>query len=134
MAAEKALKAILDAAGAVTALVEDRIYPVERREGSDLPALVYQQISGQPTHDVTGPIGYVPARYQITCWAATYLEACDLAEAVRDAVDGYSGTIAELAIDHVFVLDEGDMPSLAADNRALSMHGKRLDVLIVFTE
>lgn len=134
MSAERTLYSILSSTGAVTQLVGDRIYPVQIDQGAGLPAIAYQQISGPREHNVSGPIGWVRARYQITAWADTYLDAIDLATAIRVAVDGYSGTIAGLVIDHIFVVDEGDVPDLSAENSALNMYGKRIDVQIVFKE
>ncbi|HUX17239.1 MAG TPA: DUF3168 domain-containing protein [Phycisphaerae bacterium] len=134
MPAEKAIFSILTADGALAALVDDRVFPLQRRQGTALPAVVYQQISGPRAHDLTGPIGWVESRYQITCWAATYTGAGDVADAVREAIDGNSGTTASVDIDHIFVVDEGDMPSLAAGNQQLEMYGKRLDIEVVFRE
>ena len=138
MSAEKAIYSILSTTGAVTQLVGDRIYPVQIDQVAGLPAITYQQISGPREHNVDGPIGWVQARYQINCWtegdSGAYLEVCDLATAVREAIDGYSGTSASLVIDHIFVEDEGDMPNLSAENSELNMYGKRIDAQIVFKE
>ncbi len=134
MSAERALHAILSTTGGVTQLVGDRIYPIQIDQGAGLPAIAYQQISGPREHNVSGPIGWVQSRYQITAWATTYIEAVDLATAIRLAVDGFSGTSAELEIDHIFVVDEGDVSDLFAENSELDKYGKRIDVQIVFKE
>jgi hypothetical protein len=85
-------------------------------------------------YNVSGAIGWVESRYQITCWAETNLQASDLASAVRVAVSGYSGTTASLVIDHIFVIDEADISNLFAENVELNVYGKRIDVEIVFKE
>ena len=134
MAAEKALYSILSTTGAITQLVGDAIYPVQLEQSANLPAITYQQISGPRAHEVDGPMGWVESRYQITMWAATYLAACDVANAVRVAIDGYSGTVASLDIDHIFVVDEGDVSALFAEDVELDIYGKRIDAMIVFRE
>ena len=134
VSAEKALYTILSTTGGVTQYVGEKIYPVKIPEGTGLPAISYQQISGPREHNVSGAIGWVESRYQINSWAATYLEACDVATAVRVAIDGYAGTSALLVIDHIFVVDEGDVSNLLADNEELDMYGKRIDTMIVFKE
>lgn len=134
MAVEKAIRSILIDDSTVKNLVADRVYPVVRREGSSLPALVYQQISGVRDHIFAGPSGFVEARFQINCWAETYEGADELADAVRVAVDGYNGTKESVVIQCIHLIDEGDMPVLSADNESLSFHGKRLDVIVWFDE
>ncbi|HDZ38143.1 MAG TPA: DUF3168 domain-containing protein [Marinobacter sp.] len=134
MSAERAIYEILSTDGGVSQLVGKRIYPITIDQGAGLPAIAYQQISGPREHNVSGAIGWVQSRYQITVWAATYIEAVDLATAVRLAVDGLSGTKASLVIDHIFVVDEGDVSDLFAENTELNIYGKRIDAQIVFKE
>ena len=134
MAAEKAIRSILIDDGDVGALVGDRIFPIVRRENSALPAIVYQQISGVRDQMFSGPSGFVEARFQINCWAETYEGADELAEAVRGALNGYNGTKESVVIQCIHLLDEGDMPSMLADNEGLSFHGKRLDFMVWFDE
>jgi hypothetical protein len=134
VAAEKALYDILSSAAGVTQYVGGRIYPSLIDQGAGLPAIAYEQISGPRFHEVSHPMGWVESRYQISIWAATYLQACEISDAVRIAIDGYTGVTVGLDIDHIFVTDEGDLSSLFAENAALDMHGKRIDALIVFRE
>ena len=134
MSAERALYSILSTTGAVTQLVGDRIYPVQVDQGASLPAISYQQISGPRFYEVSHAMGWVESRYQVNVWAATYLDAVDLSTAVMTAVSGYSGTVASLDIDHIFVTDEGDLSNLFAENSELEIHGKRIDIQIVFRE
>jgi hypothetical protein len=134
MAVEKAIRSILIDDGAVSALVGDRVFPVVRREGSVLPAIVYQQISGVRDHVFAGPSGFVEARFQINCWAETYEGADALADAVRIVMDAYHGTKESVVIQCIHLIDEGDMPVLSAENEELSFHGKRLDFMVWFNE
>ena len=134
MAVEHAIRTLLVDDGGVAALVGSRVFPIQRPQGTALPAIVYQQISGVRNHNLAGPIGYVESRFQIVAWSATLEGARSLSDAVREAVDGYDGTSESVVIDHIFMLDEGDMPQLAAGNAELEMYGKRIDIEVVFQE
>lgn len=134
MAAEKALRQILADAGGVTALVAERISPIRRQEGDPLPAIVYRHIGGASAVELAGPIGWVPSVYQINCWATDNLKASELAAAVKTALNVINTTVAGLTIDHIRILDEGDVSVLAAGNDALEISGKRLDIRIAYRE
>lgn len=126
MAVEKALCTVLNTP-AVTNIIGTSIYPNVLEPAAELPALVYQQISGARDHVTAGPSGLAAPRFQITCWAKTYIKADELAEAVRQTLDGYSGTAASVIIQCIHLIDEADMPSVRPDNREQKKYGKRLD-------
>lgn len=94
---EQALHAFLKANAALLALVGTRIYPVMLPQKPTLPALTYQTISTVPDYVLAGPSGLVAKRVQINCWATRewaapgYTDAQNIATAVRNALDGYSG-------------------------------------------
>ena len=127
MAVEKALCTILNNTAAVTDIIGTSIYPEVLSPDATLPALVYQQISGVRDHVTAGPSGLASPRFQLTCWAATYQRAAELAEAVRQTLDGYSGTVVGIIIQAIHLLDESDMPSVRPDNKEQTRRGKRLD-------
>lgn len=134
MAIEKALCTILNRAEAVTNIIGTSIYPLVLSPDAVLPALVYQQIAGPRDHVTAGPSGLASPRFQITCWAATYGKADELADAVRQTLDGYSGTVDGVVIRVIHLLDESDMPGTRPDNKVLSRYGKRLDFEISHIE
>lgn len=130
MAIEKALCTILNGAQAVTDIIGTSIYPLVMSADVVLPAIVYQQISGQRDQVMAGPSGLASPRFQITCWADTYKKADELADAVRQTLDGYSGIVESVVIQAIHLLDEADMPGIRPDNKAQSRYGKRLDFQI----
>lgn len=71
----------------ITGLVDDRIYPLFRPEADPLPALVYQRVSTVPTNSINGFSGLDAVRIQFSCYAKTLLEAKELAEALRAAMN-----------------------------------------------
>ena len=103
---EEALVALLEADAGVSALVGNRIYPIVIPDGASLPAIAYQRISGPRAETMDGPSGLAWPRFQITSVAETVSEAIALANAVRHALDGYSGTVLGVVIDSILILNE----------------------------
>jgi len=131
---ENAIRAILIADFDVSALVADRITPIVRPQGDGLPAVVYQQITGSRLYTASGPGDMARVMFQVTGWSDDYDQARELADAIREALNGYDGTISSVTIQHCRILDEGDLPNLAAGDDAATLYGKRLDFEIVYDE
>lgn len=108
MTIEQGLYTHLAADGGVSALVSTRIYPQVIPQDVDLPAIAYQKISAPRDHTHDGPSGLVRARMQITCAGASYAVAKTLSEAVRAALDGFSGTMGSTTVNAVFLDNERD--------------------------
>jgi len=134
MSVEKALCTKLNDTPAVTDIIGINIYPNVLEPAAELPALVYQQISGARDHVMAGPSGLASPRFQLTCWAETYAKADELADAVRQTLDGYAGTVDSVVIQCIHLLDEADMPSVRPDSREQKRYGKRLDFQVWFKE
>jgi hypothetical protein len=58
-----------------------------------MPRIVFTQISGIPARHLSAVSGLKQTMFQIDCWGSTVEEADDLADAVRDALDQYQGTL-----------------------------------------
>lgn len=86
MSAETVLKATLDGAAGVTALVGTRIYPDIRPQDDALPAIVYTRDSTEYTMTIHSTIALERAQLSIACLAATRAGAEALADAARAAV------------------------------------------------
>lgn len=77
---------VLAAAGPVTALVGDRIEPLERKEYT-MPAAVLSQIGLDPVNALDGWAGLDSNLVQVDAWASTYAGALTLAQACRTAIE-----------------------------------------------
>jgi diaminopimelate decarboxylase len=55
--------------------------------------IVFRQLSGIPARHLSAVSGVKQTLFQIDCWADTEEDADDLADAVRDALDQYQGTL-----------------------------------------
>lgn len=80
--------AALEAHPGTTALVGDRIYPLQAPQETPLPFVVYQKISGGLLHTLQRTLPLVGPRLQIDSWAETYTTAKTVSINVRQALDG----------------------------------------------
>ena len=74
-----------------------------------LPAIVYEQDNNPrvKSHDGNSNLQY--PTYTLTCWAATYAVADQLAELLKTELDGYKGTWGDLTIKAVWVENVEDI-------------------------
>jgi Protein of unknown function (DUF3168) len=93
----------------VAALAETRVFPGSRPQGSALPALVMNRISGGPEYADDGEVGLEQGRIQIDCWAATYTEAKLLARAVTASLSAFEGTVGDTTFQLIELDIERDL-------------------------
>jgi hypothetical protein len=118
MSMEGDLVAKVVANAAVTALIVDRMSPLIVPQDENLPALSYQVIDTLHVESMGGSSGLAASRVQISAWSRTYLEAIDLAEKVRIAIHGYTGTMGSTQAVAILVLDgprDGYEPATGSD-------------------
>lgn len=110
MGIEIALRTLLVNDAAVAALAGSRVYPLRLPQNYTLPGISYQRISTARTHEIDiGPTGWAWARFQIDCWADSYGTVRSLAEATRQALDGYKGTSSSTHIGGMYIESERDL-------------------------
>lgn len=99
------LKAALAADTAVAAIVSTRIYPLQLPQSPTYPAITYQRISNTGTN---GNTALRESRWQISCWAQTYLGALALSAAVKALLEEYTNTVSTPGIKMALVVNELD--------------------------
>lgn len=85
-----------------------RIYPNELPQGATLPAIKYFQVSDPPEHTHDGRSGLRHPRFQLDCYADTYLKAQQLAGQAITALDGYRGQMGSATCGACFADDKRD--------------------------
>jgi hypothetical protein len=98
---EQAIYNILVNTAGITALVGTRIYQVKMPDNVTFPAISYQTSFGSQIESFTGYSGLRNPVINIDTWASSAGAAKDLAEKVRAALHGYSGTYGDITIDNV---------------------------------
>lgn len=88
---EEALRSLLLASGAITALVGDRVTWAIRPQGSALPAIVLWLVSEREGYTHSGPEGAMDSLVQVDCWASTFASAMAVSRAVRAALSFHDG-------------------------------------------
>ena len=92
----------------VTALVSDRIYPLRAPQDTAKPYVVFFVVSSEHDRHLHGPSGVVEKRIQVDAYADTYEAAHAVSEAIRRALNGYSGTPVATKISRISLLTERD--------------------------
>ena len=138
---DTAIRTRLLSVAAVTTLVGDgdaaRVWPVvlPQRAAPKWPAITYQMISGRPDYELAAVAGVALIRIQINCWSGVrpehdaYAEARALAEAVRGALSGFSGTIGSDVIQTCFLENR-----ISQYDDETQTHWEMLDFVVGYTE
>jgi hypothetical protein len=71
---------------------------------------------------------------QVNSYGMRDFEAEQLSDAVRKALNGFSGTVNGVSISYIALEDEGDLDDFEPNNKRVSRHGVRQDYLISYTE
>jgi hypothetical protein len=103
-----------------------RTYPIVLPQDPTYPNVVYQKITGGRGQAMDGPSGLASPLFQISIYASTFSEAKELAEDVRQLLDGYSGDDIQVA----FVENDYD----THDELAEGYYRATMDVRIYCTE
>ena len=93
---------------ALEALVARRVHHKIRPQGSPLPAVVINRISGVPVRRLDGVITITTTRIQVDCWAETAPQLFAVVSAVKAALDRATFAHAAAVICGCFLIDEQD--------------------------
>lgn len=97
MTIEAAIRQYLLANPNIMALIAGRLYPMVLPQPPTLPAVTYSRVSRSAVRDLTG-VAYWISRFQFSCWAKKYGDAKAVAQAVRQALEDYVGTMGQFRI------------------------------------
>lgn len=101
MALANAIHTILKDNATVASLVSTRIYPVEAPQNAEAPYIVFSRISHDP-HDTKSGVSKMDfVRVQIESYAGSYDTALSIDNAVRAALDRFSGTAGSQAVTSI---------------------------------
>lgn len=93
---------------AVSSLVSARIYPLLAPQSAALPFITYRRSGIRRQQTLGGPMGVPQVSVDFDVYAATYEGARDLADKVRQRLDGYGGTFDNAEVKQVSLENEQD--------------------------
>jgi hypothetical protein len=96
-----ALRTLLAADAALTALVGDRIRPDELDEADALPACIIQIGEEKTLEDLADVSDAGTVTFGIACCAHTARQAGEIAAEVKRILAGYRGEVADLELDPI---------------------------------
>lgn len=106
---ETALVSILSGIPALQAVVATRIYPAAAPEGSLLPNLTYQLITGKSIRSLQGVSNLRQAIFQVSVWSQLESEVKAAADAIYEYFrGGYAGLLGGFAIQWIEAEEESD--------------------------
>jgi len=118
------------ATSSVTSIVGTRIFPGVRPQGSVLPSIVFNKISGGPLYDDEGEVGLDQDRVQIDSWSTDYTEAKSLSREVRASLSAYFGTTSGVESLYCHLDSERDLVETGSNN-AEYLHRVSMDFIIL---
>ena len=80
---ENMLRNTLLGSTALTAIVGNKVFPMVMPQGTLLPAVSFQKISGVPANCLYGPTGLEEITVQIDAWAMSLSVVKNMAKAIR---------------------------------------------------
>lgn len=92
----------------VARMVGFNIYPLAVPKDADFPFILYRRANISRESHLTGPMFQPVVTIQLACWALDYDVARELADEVRLALDGHTGTLANANIEDMRLISELD--------------------------
>lgn len=94
---------------AVARIVGFQVYPIAvPKTGASLPFIVYKRANITRENALSGPLFVPVVGLQIASWALSYDAVRELADEVRLALDGHTGTMAGATIQDMRLVSETD--------------------------
>jgi hypothetical protein len=127
---EKALYSILTNDSDVAAHVSTRVYPNVAPQSASYPYIVYERVSTEPLNAIPGSLNESRTTFQLSIESDSYSECKDVADDVRDALDGYSGTAATVVVHRIYLDGESDVYDEPESGDETGVHGVQFDVIV----
>lgn len=107
---ESAIFSKLSSSSELVAVVASRIYPQWLDQETDYPALSFFRVDTPRLVALDGPVKLATPRFQFDIFTLKYADLAAGAKALRDSLDGFSGTADGFLISYAKLTDERDEP------------------------
>lgn len=108
MSVRSDLVAYLAGVSGVSAIAGTRIRPVALEQDDARPAVTVRRMPSDHDHRLSGGAGRSTATFQIRSWGNLYKDADTLGEAVRQAMQGFGGTMGSTEVTSVRLVNDFD--------------------------
>ena len=117
------------------AIVKTRIYQGWGPQNPTFPYLTLTQISNAGQHHLGGAVPLGSPNFQIDAWTKKGSQRDTIAEAVRNVLDGYRGTISGVDIRHIRLTEKGaNSEEAPSDARGKPIFRVRIEAEVVHRE
>ncbi len=136
MSIGSALFSYLSNKASITARVSTRIYPHPAPESATYPFITYSTTGEDHQHHMEGGSGLVDVSMQIDVWAETMANRVLTQEALRNALDGYTGGMGleSLNIRSCFLQDLTELHEPDTEGKGRPIYRASMDFSIWHVE
>lgn len=101
------------------AVFGNRAFPIIAPQGTAYPLVVFRRANSQAPAALSGTVERPTVSLEVRTYARTYAAALDGAEAVRKALNGLRGTVANCTIQRCTYVSESDGAEVPQDAQML---------------
>lgn len=133
---ETGLYAYITGSTVITGLVSDRVYPNSIPAGKTYPCVTFNRIGTEQPHHLTAAATIQQATIQFDCWGqgkGGYSSAATIAEAIRDRMDGYRGSMGSVTVKTCHLQDQRDDYEAPTDGDTIGYHRVSMDFLLWYS-
>ena len=136
MTIETAMFSYLSGKSTITDIVSTRIYATIAPSSVVYPHITFKILAEAPEHDMEGAIGLTRVLMQLDAWAFNVAERQNIAEALRKALDGFTGLMGseELVIRQCLMENRTTFDEPDPHGRNLPVFRSSLDFAIWHVE
>ena len=87
-------------------ILGNRLYPSRLPQEPDMPSATYRMITNLEYMTHGGPTGLFKSRFQFDIYGSSFIEAKQAAEAVRQGINGFRGTVDTIKISSIHFSNE----------------------------
>lgn len=105
---EQVVKHQIETSPTLARLIGFRVYPIVAPVSAALPFVIYQRSAIERNQTLSVPVGVPRVSVQVDTYAATYEQAREIADALRQNLDGWTGSAYGVEVKHVALESERD--------------------------
>lgn len=128
------LRKYLIAQSGISDIVGSKVHPEVLPTAGQYPQVTYHVISRKHLHNLDGGAGATIDRIQIDCWSYDYSVMLDLADAIRDKLDGFRGAMGDAYVLDVKLDQETDLHELPDDGTDNVLYHRACDYIVFSRE